>query len=300
MELVLAVDASRSMEPFEQKIQRDGYIAAFRRKEVIDAIREGIHGRVARSPMLSGPDRHVQRMIVPWTLVDGAESAEKLAAALDQPIPQHRVGHRSPGRSISAAPCSTTTASRACESHRYFRRRRQQQWSPSRLTLAIRRLPKGITINGLPLMTRGDFYSDWAVKDLDLYYSNCVIGGPGAFMIPVNSWDQFPEAVRRKLVLELAGRYSYHAESRLAAVTDVAADTLAQDMPASRLASRRAGNMAEADAGLGIELSLGCNQLLAVSAFLLRRTAVEFTVALRKMRCRDKSAGDSHLDDRHG
>jgi hypothetical protein len=67
-------------------------------------------------------------------------------------------------------------------------------------------LAKGITVNGLPLMTRGDFYSDWAVKDLDVYYSNCVIGGPGAFMIPVNSWDQFPEAVRRKLVLELAGR----------------------------------------------------------------------------------------------
>ncbi len=66
-------------------------------------------------------------------------------------------------------------------------------------------LAKGITVNGLPLMTRGDFYSDWAVKDLDIYYSNCVIGGPGAFMIPVNTWDQFPEAVRRKLVLELAG-----------------------------------------------------------------------------------------------
>ncbi|MGH6862432.1 MAG: DUF1194 domain-containing protein, partial [Phyllobacterium sp.] len=67
-------------------------------------------------------------------------------------------------------------------------------------------MAKGITINGLPLMTRGDYYSDWAVRDLDVYYSNCVIGGPGAFMIPVNSWDQFPEAVRRKLVLELAGK----------------------------------------------------------------------------------------------
>jgi hypothetical protein len=43
------------------------------------------------------------------------------------------------------------------------------------------------------------------IDHLDLYYTNCVIGGPGAFMIPVNDWSQFPEAVRRKLVLELAG-----------------------------------------------------------------------------------------------
>ena len=65
---------------------------------------------------------------------------------------------------------------------------------------------QGITINGLPLMTSGGFSSVYDVNDLDLYYTNCVIGGPGAFMIPVNDWSQFPEAIRRKLVLELAGR----------------------------------------------------------------------------------------------
>ena len=42
------------------------------------------------------------------------------------------------------------------------------------------------------------------IDDLDIYYTNCVIGGPAAFMIPVNDWSQFPEAIRRKLVLELA------------------------------------------------------------------------------------------------
>ena len=47
--------------------------------------------------------------------------------------------------------------------------------------------------------------ASYDVEDLDLYYTNCVIGGPGAFMIPVNDWSQFPEAIRRKLVLELAG-----------------------------------------------------------------------------------------------
>ena len=65
---------------------------------------------------------------------------------------------------------------------------------------------QGITINGLPLMTNAGYTSAYDVKDLDRYYTDCVIGGPGAFMIPVNDWSQFPEAVRRKLVLELAGR----------------------------------------------------------------------------------------------
>ena len=63
---------------------------------------------------------------------------------------------------------------------------------------------QGITINGLPLMTNGGLSSAYDVEDLDSYYTNCVIGGPGAFMVPVNEWSQFPEAIRRKLVLELA------------------------------------------------------------------------------------------------
>ena len=66
-------------------------------------------------------------------------------------------------------------------------------------------IEQGITINGLPLMTTGGFSSAYDVEHLDRYYTDCVIGGPGAFMIPVNDWSQFPEAIRRKLVLELAG-----------------------------------------------------------------------------------------------
>ena len=67
------------------------------------------------------------------------------------------------------------------------------------------RWPKGIVINGLPLMTREGMGSQFHLPDLDLYYKNCVIGGPRSFVIPVQEWEAFPEAVRRKLVLELAG-----------------------------------------------------------------------------------------------
>ncbi len=207
VELVLAVDASRSMQDFEQKIQRDGYIAAFRQKDVIRAIREGVHGKVAIT-YVEWAGSAMQRIIVPWMVVDSTETAEKFASLLAGPIPstQSRT-------SISGA---IDFGAALFENNGFKGLRRVIDVSgdgPNNngrpvLEAKAQAIDKGITINGLPLMTRGDFYSDWTVEDLDVYYTNCVIGGPGAFMIPVNSWDQFPEAVRRKLVLELAGRTS--------------------------------------------------------------------------------------------
>jgi hypothetical protein len=44
------------------------------------------------------------------------------------------------------------------------------------------------------------------VAELDVYYEDCVIGGPGAFVIPIRERDKFIEATRTKLVLEVAGR----------------------------------------------------------------------------------------------
>jgi len=204
VELVLAVDASRSMEPFEQKIQRDGYIAAFRRKEVVDAIRDGVNGRVAVT-YVEWSGSTVQRIIVPWTLVDSAESAERLATELGRPIP--------PTLSRTSISGAIDFGSSLFDNNGFKGLRKVIDISGDgannngRPVVDARdeAVTKGITVNGVPLMTRGDFTSDWAVMDLDIYYSNCVIGGPGAFMIPVYSWDQFPEAVHRKLVLELAG-----------------------------------------------------------------------------------------------
>ena len=203
VELVVAVDASRSMEPFEQKIQRNGYIAALRSRAVIEAIHEGVRGRVAIT-YVEWAGSALQWTVVPWTLVDSAEFAEQIATILDQPLPttQSRT-------SISGA---IDFGSKLFDNNGFMGARKIIDISGDgannngRPVLEARQeaLAKGITINGLPLMTRGDLASDWAV-DLDIYYSNCVIGGPGAFIIPVNAWEQFPEAVRRKLVLELAG-----------------------------------------------------------------------------------------------
>ncbi len=67
-------------------------------------------------------------------------------------------------------------------------------------------LAAGITINGLPIMLNRPNTFTMDIDNLDVYYEDCVIGGPGAFIIPINARDQFKEAIRTKLVLEIAGR----------------------------------------------------------------------------------------------
>src|SRR6202041_171727 len=69
-------------------------------------------------------------------------------------------------------------------------------------------LEKGITINGLPIMVKEPSYSTMDIDDLDLYYEDCVIGGPGSFVVSIKDRDNFKEAIRTKLTLEVAGRRS--------------------------------------------------------------------------------------------
>jgi hypothetical protein len=66
-------------------------------------------------------------------------------------------------------------------------------------------LAKGITINGLPIMLKRPTTATMDIDNLDIYFEDCVIGGPGAFVIPIKARDQFKEAIRTKLVLEVAG-----------------------------------------------------------------------------------------------
>ena len=64
----------------------------------------------------------------------------------------------------------------------------------------------GITINGLPIMLKRAFAGSLDIEKLDIYYEDCVIGGAGAFVVPIREREQFIEATRTKLVLEVAGR----------------------------------------------------------------------------------------------
>ena len=67
-------------------------------------------------------------------------------------------------------------------------------------------LAKGIIINGLPIMVKEPSYSTMDIDNLDLYYEDCVIGGPGSFVVTIKDREKFKEAIRTKLVLEVADR----------------------------------------------------------------------------------------------
>jgi hypothetical protein len=66
-------------------------------------------------------------------------------------------------------------------------------------------LGKGITINGLPIMVKEPSYSTMDIDNLDWYYEDCVIGGAGSFVVSIKDREKFKEAIRTKLLLEVAG-----------------------------------------------------------------------------------------------
>jgi hypothetical protein len=205
VELFLAVDVSRSMQPFELEIQRRGYAAALTSPEVLDAIQSGLIGEIALT-YVEWAGLGAKRVIVPWTRVATAEDARAVAEKI--------TAHFDPGMRRTSISDALAHAARDIRTNAYHGLRRvidvsgdgpNNQGQPV-TSVRDQVLAQGITINGLPLMTRDGWSDRWGIDDLDTYYRNCVIGGPGAFVIAVHDWDQFAEAVRQKLVLEIAGR----------------------------------------------------------------------------------------------
>lgn len=203
VELALMVDVSRSMTPHELEIQRRGYAEALTSDAVLSVIGDGFLGRIALTYVeWAGPGSH--RVVVDWTTIGSASEAGLVASALmaNQPTGMQRT-------SISSA---LDYAADTIEGNAYQGLRRVVDVSgdgPNNSGAPVvpardRLLARGITINGLPLMTEEGVGSRWSMDTLDAYYRDCVIGGQGAFMIPVRSWDEFADAVRRKIVLEIA------------------------------------------------------------------------------------------------
>lgn len=199
--LVIAVDISFSMDTEEQALQREGFAQAFRSRMVHDAIRGGMLGRIAVTYMewAGSPD---QKVIVPWTVLDNSESlmafAEKIAST-----PLRRAQRTSISGAIDYSVRlleeSGVTATRQVIDISGDGPNNQGRYVIEARDEAI---AKGITINGLPIMLRKPGYLD--IPELDLYYKDCVIGGQGAFTVPVRERDQFIEAIKTKILLEIA------------------------------------------------------------------------------------------------
>ena len=204
MELLLLVDVSRSMAPSELEIQRQGYAAALTSDAVLGVIGDGFLGHIAVS-YVEWAGIHSQRTVVDWTIIRSLEDAQTFAGALRK--------HTSDGMRRTSISGALRAGAQMFDGNGYQGLRRvidisgdgpNNEGSPVDLA-RDEVVARGITINGLPLMTRDGMGGQWHLEDLDKYYEGCVIGGPGSFMIPVTAWDEFAAAVRRKLVLEIAG-----------------------------------------------------------------------------------------------
>src|SRR6185369_4633450 len=205
VELVIAVDVSYSMDPEEQALQREGYILALTSKEFLQALRQGANGKIAIT-YFEWAGQFDQKVVMPWRLIDGPEAADAVADEIAR-APYRRASRTS----ISGA---LQFAKPLFDASGYHGVRRVIDVSgdgtnnsgPPVTLIRDDVLSKGITINGLPIMLKRPNSFSIDIENLDIYYEDCVIGGPGAFVIPIRERDQFKEATRTKLVQEIAGR----------------------------------------------------------------------------------------------
>jgi hypothetical protein len=203
-QLVLAVDVSYSMDPEEQALQREGYITGITSREFMQALRGGMHGKVALTYFeWAGP--YDQKIIVPWRLIDGPEAADAFVNEIS------RAPYRRASRTSITGALNFAKPLFAGSGYRGIRRVVDVSGdgannSGGPVTLARDDLVgSGITINGLPILLKRPNSFTMDIDNLDVYYEDCVIGGPGAFVVPIRDRSQFKDATRTKLVLEIAG-----------------------------------------------------------------------------------------------
>ncbi|WP_374446670.1 DUF1194 domain-containing protein [Stella sp.] len=205
LELVLAVDVSGSVDIEEARLQREGYVAAFRDPEVVHAIRSGMVGRIAVL-YLEWASAHENRVVLDWQLVSDSASAAAFADRLAAQPPMR-------GRRTSIAAAIDFALPFFGSAYEGSRRvidvsgDGPNNDGPPVVPARDRAVAAGIVINGLPILNERQFA--WGLpnlKELDLYYRDCVIGGPGAFFIVAEDFRSFAAAVKRKLVLEIADR----------------------------------------------------------------------------------------------
>lgn len=204
LELTLAVDISASVDAGEAKLQRKGYIDAFRHPFVIQAIESGRLGRIAVT-YFEWAGAGISFGVADWTVIKDRASAYAFANKLARTTPAN-----APGTSISGA---IKYAVGLIKTNAFEGTRRVIDVSgdgPNNSGELVvrardRAVAAGMTVNGLPIVNRNDGTDrGFNIPNLDLYYRHCVTGGPGAFVVVADSILDFARAVRRKLIREIA------------------------------------------------------------------------------------------------
>jgi Protein of unknown function (DUF1194) len=205
VELVIAVDVSYSMDPDEQALQREGYILGLNSPEFLNALQQGAHGKVAAT-YFEWAGASDQRIVVPWRLIDGPATAKAFTDAIAA-APYRRAYRTSISGALHfALPLFDDSGVRGLR--RVIDVSGDGVNNQGDLVEIVRDgvLEHGITINGLPILLKRPSPATMDIEDLDIYYEDCVIGGSGAFVIPIRERDQFRDATRNKLVQEIATR----------------------------------------------------------------------------------------------
>jgi hypothetical protein len=196
--LVLAVDASGSVDRARFELQKQGYVTAFRHPRVIAAIQSGPTQSIA-VVMVQWTGPALQVVAVPWTRISDTASINAFADAIAA-APRALFGG---GTSISGA-IDTGRALLFDSPYRATRRvidvsgdGRNNRGRPAAFA-RDEAVADGIGINGLPILALD--------TDLDRFYQENVIGGPGAFVVAAKDFESFGEAILKKLIAEIAGR----------------------------------------------------------------------------------------------
>ena len=194
LELVLAIDISRSVDDEEAQLQREGYMQALTDERIIDAIRSGALGRIAVT-YVEWAGSTYQQTIIDWTVIDGPDSAKAFALRISE---APRVAEM--WTSISGA---LVYGAAKFEDNGFEGKRRvidvsgdgRNNSGPDVVATRDAVVARGIVINGLPIMTERANFGRPPERDLDIYYEQNVIGGPGSVMMVVTEPAQASDPV---------------------------------------------------------------------------------------------------------
>ncbi len=203
LELVLAVDASTSVDSDEYNLQRSGIAGAFRHPQVLAAI-DGLGEEGLAVSVVQWASAGNQRLAVDWIQVNSRQSAFRLAGEIDA-MPRLLSGFTDIAGAITF---STAEIQKNSFNGRRLAIDVSGDGTSDRNDPAIARdqaISKGITINGLVIHSIEYDLGDLARFELRTHYRDRVIGGPGAFLLNAESFETFAVSMREKLYREISG-----------------------------------------------------------------------------------------------
>lgn len=198
LELVLAIDASGSVDEAEFRLQMQGIAQAFRDPQIIKAIKSGPSQHIAVC-LVVWAEHQVPKDISPWHVIGNEMEAERFAQ-LAANMPRSVNGATGMGEGLAAAlreieENGITAPRRIVDISGDGRETPAREYvvlMPQARSMAAAR---EVTVNGLAILGSEEGLLDW--------YSANVLVGSDSFIETANGYDDFARAIKRKLLREI-------------------------------------------------------------------------------------------------